>query len=102
MKRSPMLDVLLVGAFLVGATAMMGFLRGTPERCPSPTPTSIEGLFAPCLVADRREIRPPSDIAALYLPPPPIERGGTAVATSPRPQPERDVEATGSVAAPQR
>jgi hypothetical protein len=97
MKRSPMLDAVLVAAFIVAATALMAFVRGAPERCPQASPASVEGLFAPCLVADRREVRPPTDIAGLDLPPPPIERGGTAVAR--QPAPSRDVEATGSVPA---
>jgi hypothetical protein len=97
MKRSPMLDTVLVAAFLVAATAMMAFVRGTPERCPQASPASVEGLFAPCLVADRRDVRPPAGIAGLDLPPLPIERGGTAVAR--QPTPGRDVEATGTVPA---
>jgi hypothetical protein len=98
MKRSPMLDAVLVISFMIGATAMTAFVKGAPERCPQPTPTSVEGLFAPCLVAERRDLPPPADIAALYLPPPPIARGGTAVARSP----ERDVDVTGSVPEPKR
>jgi hypothetical protein len=91
MRRSSILDAVLVMAFMVGATAMTAFLKGLPERCPQPTPSSVEGLFAPCL-AERRDASPPDDIAALYLPPP-AARGGTAVATAPA----RDVDATGSV-----
>lgn len=91
MRRSSILDAVLVMAFMVGATAMTAFLRGMPERCPQPTPSSVEALFAPCLAAERRDSSP-TDIAALYLPPP-SARGGTAVAT----MPSRDVDATGSV-----
>lgn len=90
MRRSSILDAVLVMAFMVGATAMTAFLRGMPERCPQPTPSSVEALFAPCLAAERRDV--PTDIAALYLPPP-SARGGTAVATAPA----RDVDVTGSV-----
>lgn len=97
MKRSPMLDAVLVIAFMVGATAMTALVKGTPEPCPKPAPSSIEGLFAPCLVAERRDLPPPAEIARLYLPPPPIAPGGTAVVRSPR-----DVDVTGSVAEPKR
>jgi hypothetical protein len=92
-----MLDAVLVIAFMVGATAMTALVKGAPEPCPKPAPSSIEGLFAPCLVTERRDFPPPADIAALYLPPPPITRGGTAVATIPR-----DVDVTGSVTTPKR
>ena len=94
MKRSSMLDAVLVTAFLIGATALMAFLRGTPAPCPQATPSSVEGLFAPCLIASRGDIRPPADIAALYLPPSPIQPGGTMVARTPAPD---DVDTTGTV-----
>jgi hypothetical protein len=100
MRRSSMLDAVLVTAFLIGATVMMAFVRGTPERCPQANPSSIEGLFAPCLVANRSDIRPPADIAGLTLPPPPIQPGGTMIARTPTP--ERDIDATGAVATPRR
>jgi hypothetical protein len=100
MKRSSLLDAVLVAAFLIGATAMMAFVRGTPESCPQANPSSVEGLFAPCLMAHRGDVRPPADIAALYLPPPPLRPGGTMVAKTPAP--ERDVETTGAVAPPKR
>ena len=95
MKRSSMLDAVLVAAFLVGATALMAVVRGTPERCPEANPSSVESHFAPCLVAGRAEVRPPADVALLF-PPPPIQPGGTMVARTPAP--ERDVETTGAVA----
>jgi hypothetical protein len=91
MRRSSILDAVLVMAFMVGATAMTAFLKGVPEPCPKPMPSSVEGLFAPCLAAERRDL-PATDIAALYLPPP-SARGGTAVATDRA----RDVDVTGSV-----
>jgi hypothetical protein len=91
MRRSSILDAVLVMAFMVGATAMTAFVRGLPERCPQPAPSSVEALFAPCLAAERPSLAPAADLAALYLPPP-AARGGTAVATTPR-----DVDATGSV-----
>jgi hypothetical protein len=96
MKRSSLLDAVLVAAFLISATALMAFVRGTPEPCPQASPTSVEGLFAPCLVASRGDLRPPADLAALYFPPPPIQPGGTMIARPPAA--ERDVEATGTVA----
>jgi hypothetical protein len=101
MKRSPMLDVVLVSAFLIGATAMMAVVRGTPERCPQATPSSVEGLFAPCLLASRGDVQPPADIAALYLPPSPVRPGATMIARNPAAH-ERDVEATGAVTPPKR
>ena len=77
----------------------MAFVRGTPERCPQPSPSSVEGLFAPCLVANRGDIQPPpADIAARYLPRPPIEAGGTMVAKTPAP----DVDTTGAIETPKR
>jgi hypothetical protein len=90
MKRSSMLDAVLVTAFLVGATALMAFVRGTPDRCPQASPASVENLFAPCLAGSREDARAaPAEIAALDFPPPPIQ---------PRtPAPSRDVEATGSI-----
>ena len=95
MKRSPVLDAVLVMAFMAGATAMTAFVRGVPEPCPRPVPSSVEGLFAPCLVTERRDLSPPADIAALYLPPPslvPAAPAAPVVARSPR-----DVDVTGSV-----
>ena len=96
MKRSPMLDAVLVMAFMVGATAMAALVRGLPEPCPRPAPSSVEGLFAPCLATERRDPGSPADLAALYLPP--SASGATAVARAPA----GDVDATGSVAAPKR
>jgi hypothetical protein len=93
MKRSPMLDAVLVTALLIGATAMTAFVRGTPERCPQPSPSSIEGLFAPCLVASR-DVRPSPDMV-LYLP---AERAGSMLARTPA----RDIDTTGAVATPKR
>jgi hypothetical protein len=93
MKRSSMLDAVLVMAFMVGATALTALIRGVPEPCRTPAPSSVEGLFAPCLVTERRDLATPADMAALYLPPPPIAPGATAVARSPAP----DVDVTGSV-----
>ena len=49
MKRSPVLDAVLVGALMIGATAMTAFIKGIPEACSQPTPASVESLFAPCL-----------------------------------------------------
>jgi hypothetical protein len=98
MKRSSMLDAVLVTAFLIGATAMTAFVRGTPERCPQANPSSVEALFAPCLAASRSDMRPPADVAALYLRALPVRSEGTMVA---RPSaPERDVETTGTLAPP--
>ena len=94
MKRSPMLDAVLVTALLIGATAMTAFVRGTPERCPQASPSSIEGLFAPCLVASRGDVRPSPDMA-LYLP---AERAGSMLARTPA----RDIDRTGAVATPKR
>ena len=94
MKRSPVLDAVLVGALMIGATAMTAFIKGIPEACSQPTPASVESLFAPCLAAERQDRRPPADIAALYFPPPPLRPGETLVATPASP---RDVDTTGSV-----
>jgi len=99
MKRSPMLDAVLVAALLIGATAMTAFIRGAPERCPQASPSSVEGLFAPCLVAIRGDAQAPADMAALYLPPF-TQPGGTMVARTPAPA--RDVDTTGAVATPKR
>ena len=66
MKRSPVLDAVLVGALMIGATAMTAFIKGIPEACSQPTPASVESLFAPCLAAERQDRRPPADTAALY------------------------------------
>ena len=93
MKRSPMLDAVLVAAFLVGTTAIMAFVRGTPESCPQAAPSSVEALFAPCLAANRTDMQPPADIATLYLPRPTVQPGGTMLARDPA----RDVETTGAV-----
>ena len=101
MKRSPVLDAVLVGALMIGATAMTAFIKGIPEACSQPTPASVESLFAPCLAAERQDRRPPADTAALYFPPPPppLRPGETLVATPASP---RDVDATGSVTQPRR
>ena len=85
-----MLDAVLVTAFVVGATALMTFV--TPRACPEASPTSVEGLFAPCLAASRADVRPPDDIAWLYFP---SEPGGAMVAR--KPAVERDIETTGTV-----
>ena len=92
MKRSSMLDAVLVTAVVVGATALMTFVHGTPRACPEASPTSVEGLFAPCLAASRADVRPPADIAWLYFPSDP---GGAMVAR--KPAVERDIETTGTV-----
>ena len=86
MKRSPVLDAVLVGALMIGATAMTAFIKGIPEACSQPTPASVESLFAPCLAAERQDRRPPADIAALYFPPPPLRPGETLVATPASPR----------------
>jgi hypothetical protein len=103
MKRSNLVDVFLVAALLIGATALLGFVRGVPESCPKPNPSSVEALFAPCLAADREDsIR--TDMTAFDLLPPPPLRPGTVVAVRPPgAQPAlREVEATGSLAQPKR
>ncbi|HEX8165518.1 MAG TPA: hypothetical protein VF601_06980 [Beijerinckiaceae bacterium] len=96
MRRSSILDAVLVIAFMISATAVTALVRGVPEPCPKAMPSSVEGLFAPCLAMERRDLSGPADIAALYLPPP-SARGGTAVAATPR-----DVDVTGTVAEPKR
>jgi hypothetical protein len=93
MKRSPVLDAVLVGALMIGATAMTAFIKGMPEPCGQPTAASVESLFAPCLVAERQDRPTAADMAALYFPPPPLRPGDSAVAA----RPARDVDATGSV-----
>ena len=81
MKRSPVLDAVLVGALMIGATAMTAFIKGIPEACSQPTPASVESLFAPCLAAERQDRRPPADVAALYFP---LRRSGPARRSSRR------------------
>jgi hypothetical protein len=97
MKRSSILDVLLVLAVVISATALTAFIHNAPERCPQARPSSIEALFAPCLVANRNEIAPPRDIVRFDLPPPSLRRGETAVAAPPNPPVPLDVDATGTV-----
>jgi hypothetical protein len=98
MKRSAILDVVLVSAFLIGTTAVFALVRGVPGRCPGPGPSSVERLFAPCLVAEREEYgRLPGGVAAIDLPPFPLRPGPTAIADGPRGGPVADVEATGSL-----
>ena len=103
MKRSNLVDVFLVGALLIGATALLGFVRGMPASCPKPSPSSVEALFAPCLAADRQDFNR-TDMAGFDLLPPPPLRPGTAVAVRPQgePQPARDVDVTGSIAPAKR
>jgi hypothetical protein len=102
MNRSPMLDVVLVSAVMVGATALLSFVVKVPEQCPKPDPSSVERLLAPCLVADRADIPSPADFARFDLPPPPFARGQTAIVTPREPSTPTDVEVTGSVPRPGR
>ena len=103
MKRSRLVDVFIVAAFLIGATALLGFVRGLPASCPQPSARSIEGLFAPCLALDRQEIGP-GDMARLGLPPLPLAPGTTVAVAPPEPQqrPALDVDVTGSIPKGQR
>ena len=98
MKRSNLVDVFLVAALLIGATALLGFVRGMPTSCPKPNASSVEALFAPCLATDREDFNR-TDMAGYDLLPPPPVRPGTAIAVAPtNGEPAaRDVEATGSL-----
>jgi hypothetical protein len=99
MKRSSLVDVFFIAALLIGATALLGFVRGMPGRCATPSPSSVEALFAPCLAADRQALDG-GDLARLDLPALP-PTAPTALAAG-RPRHGLDVETTGSIAPAKR
>ena len=103
MRRSGLVDVVLIAALLVGATALLGLIRGLPGACPKPGPSSVEALFAPCLATSREDMSR-ADLAGLDVLPPPPVRPGAAIAVAPPEQqrPALDVDVTGSVTRGQR
>jgi hypothetical protein len=46
MKRSPVLDAVLVGALMIGASAMTPFIKRSPAAWPQPTPASPRDVDA--------------------------------------------------------
>jgi hypothetical protein len=96
MRRSTLVDGLLLTAVLVSTISLFALLRAIPEECPSVNPASIEAPSAPCLVSDRAEFRPSTGAAEAGAP----ARPARPVMTDSDREPDRDVESTGST--PQR
>jgi hypothetical protein len=98
MKRSALVDGLLLAAVLLSTMSLFAFLREIPGECPAPSPSSVEELFAPCLAASREDferpaIAPVDDPRLAPLPPrAPVAADRSRIG----PRPNLDVETTGS------
>jgi hypothetical protein len=99
MRRSTLVDGLLLTAVLVSTMSLLAFLRDVPRECPAPNPSGVEELFAPCLAAGQDDARREAALGewarAGLAPLPPRQ---PIVADGRPPASQRDVEATGSIA----
>jgi hypothetical protein len=99
MRRSALVDGLLLTAVLASTMSLLVFLRAIPKECPDSNVSGIEEPAAPCLVSDREDFRriDPSARAGAGLINAPLRQNEPIALESGRAEPERDVESTGAI-----
>jgi hypothetical protein len=60
MKRSALVDGLLLAAIVLSTLSLFALLREIPDECAARTPGSVEDLFAPCLASSREDFDRPA------------------------------------------